>query len=1026
VLARGTLIRWVFCDLVWFTLSLARVHAQSISTYAGSGTPDGVTALGAGLRSISSIAPLPSGNIYYTSEGKLFRIDPTGTLTIVRNNFAGHVASEASGTMLVSDAAAGIVTRLDTHTGQTTTVAGSTTGSGCPQLQNQPATAAVLCEPSYAVSDSRTVLYINSQVDSACGRISAISRVAASMITTIAVADCLLRLPDQPLNIDQFGPLAVDAGGNLFFVRITTTVPGGEYQFRETISFSASIMELLSTSTMAVVYAGNGSFGFSGDGGPATGAQLNNPTSITVGPDKFLYIADFQNHRIRRIDPSSGTITTFGGNASGNFVDGVSPDLTRFFPTAISFLGSDLLVADGDLIRRISGATGLVETIAGSISVPASHIRVTAPVALAVDRSSNVIVADQDIDESVFLPVGNLAPANRVRKIDRVTGSVKHLAGDFSGIESGSGGAAAQAGTPVSSIASDPSDRTYIVKQTFPSTARMVDSSGQISEIAGIPGAFVDPGGGFVNCGGPMPEQGCPVGDGGPAQSAYLTGTVGVATDNVGNLFLCDGTRVREVDAISQIISTIAGTGTSGDSGDGGPATDATISCSALAVNLQGNVLVSEPFYHRVRIIDKQMGVIGPYAGNGTDGYAGDGGPATAATLSTPNSIAIDTGGNVYISDGGNGTVRRVNFASGLISTVAGNGTIGFSGDGGPATAAVISPSSIVTDGFGNLFIAESANARIRVVSQLAQAAVSPLHVYFGAQTVGTVSSPQTVTVSNGGTTTLNIQSVMVKGDSASDFIIGDRCSGQNLDGVQSCSVDVLFKPLGSQARSAWIAMTASGGNYVELSLGGLGRDFELSAMDTTATVKAGQSGVYRMTVAPVVGFMDTVSLSCAGLPDRSSCSFDKGPSLTLDGKNPVTVTLTIQTTASVVARSTPQLGSPSSSVLRAPPPVSVPRPTQAPRILLLRVSLAGICIVSLTFLLEERRSCPVRVLCVLVWAGTSLLFTACGGGSSGTSNSGGGSPGTQAGSYTVTVSGSVGSGLATLTHNANVVLVVQ
>ena len=760
---------------------------------------------GAGLQSISSIAPLPSGDVYFSSESKLFRINAAGVLTVARNDFRGHVSAEPSGTMLIADPVAGTVTRFDPGTGQNTNVTGGLVGSNCPILQSQPANAATLCAPIYAVSNASGVVYINSQVDSGCFRpSSAISVVSLSMITTIAVADSSCPLPDQAFFINHFGALAADASGNLFFIQTTTTVPGGEYQSRETESFSASVMKLGPVGAPATVYAGTGVFGFSGDGGLATTAQLNNPTSIAVDLTGFIYVADFQNHRIRRIDPATGIITTFAGNSNGIFADGVPPTSTRFFPTAISTVGSDLLVVDGDLIRRISGTTGLAETIAGNTSGPASQIRVTAPVALAVDSNSNVLISDQDVYESVFLPVGGLPPANRIRMIDRTSGIAKHIAGDFSAIASGDESSAAQAGTPISAIALNPLNDVYIAKGTFPSTARMIDSNNQISTIAGIPGAFIDPGGGFVNCGGPMPWLGCPIGDGGPARNAFLTGAVSAATDSVGNLFLCDGTRIRKVEAISQTISTIAGTDISGDSGDGGLATQATISCAGIVVDPFQNILLSEPSYHRLRVINSLTGIINAYAGNGSNGYAGDGGPAIAATLSAPNSINVDASGNVYFADSGNSTVRRVDFTSGLITTAAGTGTAGFSGDGGPGNAASLNqPSSVATDGFGNLFIADTSNNRIRVVSPLAQLFVSPLRVYFGAQTVGTASSLQTITLLNPGMTILTIQSVQVKGNAPTDYMLTDRCSGQVLNNGQSCSVDVLFKPIAGKARSA-------------------------------------------------------------------------------------------------------------------------------------------------------------------------------------------------------------------------------
>jgi sugar lactone lactonase YvrE len=966
---------------------------STIGSYAGAGVPDGVAAKGAGLLSISSIAPLSSGDVYFSSEGKLFRISSIGTLTVARSDFRGHVSAEPSKTMLIADPAAGTVTRFDPSTGQSTTIAGIGSGSTCPLLQGQLPSAAILCQPTYAVSDASGIVYINSQVDSGCFRpSSAISRVSSSMINTIAVADSSCPLPDQSFFVNQFGSLATDANGNLFFIEITKNVPGGEYQSRETESFSASIMKIGPGGQLATVYAGSGVFGFSGDGGLATAAQLNNPTSLAVDPSGFVYVADFQNHRIRRVDPTTGIITTFAGNLTGIFADGVPPTSTRILPTAISFLDRDLFVADGDLIRTISGSTGLVQTVAGNAANAASHIRLGAPVALGIDSSSNIFVADQDVDESVFLPVGGLTPADRIRMIDR-RGGATHLAGDFSAIESGDTGPAAQAGTPVSSIVLNPMDDVYIAKGTFPSTTRMIDRNGQISVTSGVPGAFIDPGGGFINCGGPMPLLGCPLGDGGPAANAFLTGAVGVATDSVGNLFVCDGNRIRRIDAISQVISTIGGTGSLGDSGDGGAAVQAMINCSGIAVDLQGNILLSEPTYHRVRRIDALTGFINAYAGDGLDGYAGDGGTSIAAALSAPRGISFDTSGNVYIADAGNSTVRRVDNASGLISTVAGIGSPGFSGDGGPGNAAALNqPSSVVFDGFGNLLIADTGNNRIRILSQLTPLSISPWRLYFGAQTVGTASSPQSVTVSNIGAANLMIQSLQSKGDAASDYILTDGCSGQMLNAGKTCVVDLLFEPKGSKARAAWLAITAVGASSVQLPLGGLGRDFEIALADISATISAGQKATYRLDVTPVVGFSGPVSMNCTGQPEKSLCSFDNS-TFTLDGKNQMSVTLTIETTAPVTV-----------ATLR---PFNVRTGTSPLYAMLLLYGVGA-----LSFL--NRRRTAIRALAIALIIG--LASYGCGSTGSTTV------PGTPPGTYSITVTAQSG----TLTHSAGVTLVVQ
>ena len=207
-------------------------------------------------------------------------------------------------------------------------------------------------------------------------------------------------------------------------------------------------------------------------------------------------------------------------------------------------------------------------------------------------------------------------------------------------------------------------------------------------------------------------------GDGGPATSAQLAYVYQLAVDAGGNLYIADydNNRVRKVTSAG-IISTIAGNGTYGFSGDGGPATSAALQRPVgVAVDGAGNVYFGDYSNHRIRKVTP-AGIISTVAGNGTATFGGDGGPATSASLYYPLGISTDAGGNLYIADQGNQRIRKVT-SSGIISTVAGNGTYGFSGDGGPATSASFSTVWDVTpDNRGNLYVADSDNYRIRKIS---------------------------------------------------------------------------------------------------------------------------------------------------------------------------------------------------------------------------------------------------------------------------------------------------------------------
>jgi PIN domain nuclease of toxin-antitoxin system len=207
-------------------------------------------------------------------------------------------------------------------------------------------------------------------------------------------------------------------------------------------------------------------------------------------------------------------------------------------------------------------------------------------------------------------------------------------------------------------------------------------------------------------------------GDGGPATSARLSYPYSVAVDTAGNLFIADTYNhcVRKVTP-GGVISTVAGNGTYGFSGDGGPATAAQLRIpQGVAVDTAGNLFIADTGNNRVRKVTPG-GVISTVAGNGTHGFSGDGGPATSAQLNYPSGVAVDTARNLFIADRNNNRIRKV-APGGVISTVAGNGTYGFSGDGGPAMAAQLRiPQGVAVDTTRNLFIADYGNNRVRKVT---------------------------------------------------------------------------------------------------------------------------------------------------------------------------------------------------------------------------------------------------------------------------------------------------------------------
>lgn len=313
------------------------------------------------------------------------------------------------------------------------------------------------------------------------------------------------------------------------------------------------------------------------------------------------------------------------------------------------------------------------------------------PYAVAADGAGNVYIADHD--------------NNRIRKVDP-SGVITTIAGTGTGSYFGDGGPATLARIQKPrAIAIDPSGNVVFSDYGNNRIRKINVTTGIITTIAGTGGipAFS--------------------GDGGPATAAQLGYAWGITYDAAGNLFIADNQncRVRKVTPAG-IISTIAGNGSCFISGDGGPAIAARVQYpTGVAVDGVGNLYIADNGNNRVRKINTS-GTISTIAGTPTYGFSGDGGPSTAAMVSAPVGIATDPSGNVYIADQNNNRIRKINTA-GIISTYAGNGTAGYSGDGGmPTLASLNHPSGFATDGLGKFYIADNENNCIRIVQILSHA----------------------------------------------------------------------------------------------------------------------------------------------------------------------------------------------------------------------------------------------------------------------------------------------------------------
>lgn len=395
-----------------------------------------------------------------------------------------------------------------------------------------------------------------------------------------------------------------------------------------------SAQYVIGSSTAAMIYsiAGTGISGYSGDGGPATLAQINAPYSVVKDASGNVYFSDQANHMVRKIAAGTSLISSTAGNG---------------------FYG-------------YSGDGG-----------PAASAELGYPTGLALDHGILFIVD---------------AANSTIRKVDLSSGIITTYAGNG----------------------------TFLIQ-----------------------------------------------GDGGPATAAGIGGVTGIAVDASHNLYISEGAgvRVRQVNAATGIISTIAGTGLSGYSGDGGPAISATFRATAgLAFDASGSLYIADSQNQLIRKITATNGAISPNSiistvagtppssqyGYPTGGYAGDGGPATSATLNSPFAVALDSSGNLFISDEFNSAIRKVTASGGNISTVAGNGICSvLGGDGGSATnSSICFPLGLSVDGSGTVIFVDLIS-RIREIVPAAPPPATQASAPAFSIASGNYAGPQTVTISD-------------------------------------------------------------------------------------------------------------------------------------------------------------------------------------------------------------------------------------------------------------------------------------
>jgi len=686
---------------------------------------------------------------------------------------------------------------------------------------------ALLNCPYGVAVDSNNNIYISDSYNSVVRKVD-----TSNTITTIAgnyVDGCIYNGTGSPAtNFALCHPegLAVDHSGNLYIADQLNNV------IRRLV---------LSTSTLSN-YAGNATAGFSGDGGPAASAELYYPVSIAFDSTGNLFIADTNNYRVREVTISNLKIKTVAGTGTAGYSgDGAAATAATFNGInglAVNSTGTTVTIADtyNAVIRQFT-VGGKISTIAGGAGTGwcgdgqlATASCLYYPYGVALTSTGTVYVADTYNDRLRQFVVG---------------GTINTLAGNGSTVMP----------TPVTNlppngvvfynpygVTADPSGDVFVTDAANSMVRELVWSTDLVNIFAGN---------GVQGYGG----------DGGPATSANLNLPAGIARDSAGNVYFADTYNcvVREV-SLSGTISTFAGIPQScGYSNDGGPAIGAMLNVPySVMVDSQNNVYIADGANCRIRVV--VGGIISTYAGGAGCGFSGDGGPADDAALNGPEAMAEDGAGNLYIVDNGNNRIRMVAASTGLISTVAGDGAAGFTGDGMATQISLYSPQDVKADANGNLFIADtgnqrlrwvtpsglittfagsgtggytgdgglainaefyyptgifedasgnflvadSLNLRIRGITAFGGLGASTSSLAFGLLTVGSTSAPQAVTLSAVGP--LTITTILTTGA----FAEADNCPSSLTNG-QKCTVYVYFRPTASGAQTGTLTIEDNG-----------------------------------------------------------------------------------------------------------------------------------------------------------------------------------------------------------------------
>ncbi len=622
--------------------------------------------------------------------------------------------------------------------------------------------------------------------------------------TTVLVALALLLIVPK-VSLAQYAISTIAGGGpnNLTALKASIGYPGsiardsaGNTYIAD--SYSNHIFKVDAAGNL-IVLAGNGTRGYTGDGGPASSAALDGPEGVFVDGSGNVFIADTGNSVIREVAASNGNLTTVAGNGtpgfSGDGIPATSAELDSPYGVFVDASGN-IFIADtfNAAIRKV--VSGTIQTVAGNETncadptTPcgdggaATSAQLDLPEGVFVDGAGNIFIADTDTSRIRVVNTGT-APIT-IAGVVIAAGDIQTVAGAY---YDAAGGALCQftgdSGPAISAYLCQPagvfvdgSENIYVA-DTGNFAIREVGTSGTISTVAGTLGTAGYTGDGAAAASATLNYPNYVVidgsanifiadtdnsvirevaagtisttignntlaysGDGGPALNAELNAPAGLFADAAGDVFFADAdnSAIREVVATTGAIQTVAGSITecalsTAACGDAGPAVAAQLNTpQGIFLDASGNIFIADTADNRIRVVNTgaaaitiagisvQPGDIASIAGTGTGGYVGDTGPATAAQLSNPYGVFVDSGENIFIADTGNNVIREVT-STGTISTVAGNGTAcapdtSTCGDGGAATSAQLSaPAGVFVDSSQNIFIADTFDNRVREVT---------------------------------------------------------------------------------------------------------------------------------------------------------------------------------------------------------------------------------------------------------------------------------------------------------------------